>query len=156
MASTSFTENLGLCAWNASDRPKRIDFVNDNQTIDKKLGEHLLDTTIHLTEKEKELVLNPYTVMSYAGTGARQKTFTLDGEYTFAIIFQKFYPPMEVVDGITTKLRFALVGREFGSSSDVELTSNSIIVKQDEVANEDGIINCFNEEEGQYVAILFR
>ena len=34
MASSSFTTHLGLCNWDASDRPKRADFVSDNNILD--------------------------------------------------------------------------------------------------------------------------
>lgn len=155
MASTSYTNNLGLCAWDGTDRPKRIDFVNDNAIIDEKLGEHLINSNIHVTAEEKIQFLNPYTVFSYAGDGAKTKTFTLDGTYTFAIIFQKFYPPVEIDDSGNVVSRFSIVGRVFGSSSSVSLTSNTIVVTQDTEAT-DGVINNFNESAGQYVVVLFK
>ncbi len=155
MASTSYTKNLGLCAWQSTDRPKRIDFVNDNSIIDEKLGEHLKDTYIHVTQEEKEKYANPYTVFTYAGDGAASKTFTLDDSYTFAIVFQKYYPPVEITTNNVVKSHFAVVGRLFGSSSNITLKSGSIVVTQDTVAS-DGVINNFNEAEGQYVVLLFK
>ncbi|MBQ8057999.1 MAG: hypothetical protein IJ275_06680 [Ruminococcus sp.] len=155
MASTSYTNHLGLCAWEGADRPKRMDFVNDNAIIDEKLGEHLINSNIHVTAEEKIQFLNPYTVFSYAGDGAKTKTFTLDGSYTFAIIFQKFYPPVELDTNGNVISHFSIVGRVFGSSSSVTLTSNSIVVTQDSEPT-DGVINNFNEEQGQYVVVLFK
>lgn len=155
MASTSYTGLLGLCAWQGSDRPKRIDFVNDNAIIDKKLGEHLIDTNIHVTAEEKIRFANPYTVFSYAGDGAKTKTFELDDSYTFAVVFQKFYPSVVIDSNSDTVVHFAIAGRVFGSSTGVTLTSNSLIVTQDSQAT-DGVKNNFNEAQGQYVAVLFR
>ncbi|MBQ8539018.1 MAG: hypothetical protein IJ433_05150 [Ruminococcus sp.] len=155
MASSSYTKKLGLCQWSESDRPKRIDFVNDNAIIDEKLGEHLINTNIHVTAEEKIRFANPYTVFSYAGDGASTKTFALDDNYTFAIVFQKFYPSVEIESNSVVVTRFAIAGRVFGSSTGVTLTSNSLIVTQDANAT-DGVKNNFNEAQGQYVALLFR
>lgn len=155
MASTSYTENLGLCAWQATDRPKRVDFVNDNSIIDEKLGGHLKNTYIHVTSEEKEKLNNPYTVFTYAGDGAASKTFALSDTYTFAIVFQKFYPPIEVKSGNTVVSHCAVVGRLFGSSANITLKSDSIVVTQDTTAT-DNVINNFNENGGQYVILLFK
>lgn len=155
MASTSYTPNLGLCAWSGSDRPKRIDFVNDNAVIDEKLGEHLLNTDMHVTADEKEKYDNPYDVLSYVGDGAASKTLTLTKSYTFAIVFQKFYPPVEIDSDNNSIAHFAIVGRMFGSSSTITMNSTSITVKQDTTAT-DGVKNNFNESDGQYVILLFK
>ncbi len=155
MASASYTKNLGLCAWEGSDSPKRIDFVNDNAIIDEKLGEHLKDSNIHVTSEEKVLFANPYTVFSYVGDGEKTRTFSLDQNYTFAIVFQKYYPPVEIDSSNNTVAHFTIVGRVFGSSSNITLASKSLVVTQDN-APVDGVINNFNENEGQYVAVLFK
>lgn len=155
MASTSYTRHLGLCEWQGSDRPKRMDFVNDNAIIDQKLGEHLIDSNIHVTAEEKIRFENLYTVFSYAGDGEKTKTFALDNSYSFAIVFQKFYPSVEIDDNSDVVSHFAIAGRVFGSSTGVTLTSNSLIVTQDTYAT-DGVKNNFNESQGQYVALLFR
>lgn len=155
MAATSYTPNLGLCQWEPADRPKRIDFVNDNSIIDTKLGEHLANKGMHLTTQEKEKFNSPYRVITYAGDGASSKTISLDISYTFAIVFQKYYPPVETDTYGNSVLHMAIVGREFGSNSTIVLKSNSIVVTQDTTAS-DGVINNFNENEGQYVIILFR
>lgn len=155
MASTSYTKNLGLCAWQSTDRPKRIDFVNDNSIIDEKLGEHLNNTYIHVTTEEKDKFSNPYTVFTYAGDGAASRTFALSDSYTFAIVFQKFYPPTRVTSNNIVISHFAVVGYLFGSSANITLKSDSIVVTQDTTAT-DGVMNNFNENGGQYVVLLFK
>lgn len=155
MAATSYTENLGLCAWQSSDRPKRIDFVNDNNIIDEKLGNHIVNSSIHVSADEKHRYENPYTVFTYSGDGAATKTFELDDSYKFAIVFQKFYPPVEIDANNNVITRFAIVGRAFGSNAEITLKTQSIVVTQDSQPT-DGVINNFNESQGQYVMLLFK
>ncbi len=155
MSSTSYTPNLGLCAWQSTDRPKRTDFVNDNAIIDEKLGEHLSNVGVHVTAEEKQRYENPYKVFSYAGDGAATKTFTLSDSYTFALVFQKYYPPVEIDSNNNVIAHFAIVGRTIGSSSTITMNSTSVTVTQDSTAT-DGVKNNFNEKEGQYVMLLFK
>lgn len=155
MATTSYTQNLGLSAWGASDRPKRIDFVTDNTIIDQVLGEHVNNSDIHVTAEDKARLQNPYTVYTYLGDGEAQRTIELSDEYKFAIVFQKFYPMVEIDSNQNIVSHFAVVGRSFGSSANIELRKQSLVVTQDTEAT-DGVINNFNEAEGQYVALLFK
>ncbi len=155
MASTSYTKNLGLCAWRESDRPKRVDFVNDNQKIDTALGEHLNNSYIHVTTQDKNRIYSQYKIMTYAGTGEATKTLALDDEYTFAIVYQKFSPLETTDEQGNTVLHFAIVTRVSGSNASITLGADSIVVTQDSVAT-DGVKNNFNEQYGQYVIILFR
>ncbi len=155
MASTSFTPNLGLCSWQPSDRPKRIDFVSDNQKIDEILGTHIDDKDVHVTAQEKAIYSSPYKVVTYVGDGQSTRTLSLDKEYTFAIVFDKNSPIQKSDTNGDTILKFALVGRMFGSQSNITLNSNSITVTEDTTST-DGIKNSFNEQYGQYVMILFR
>ncbi len=155
MATSTFTPNLGLSAWQSTDSPKRIDFVNDNNIIDKKLGEHLNNSFLHLSDEQRAKLDTPYTVFSYAGDGQSRKTFTFDDSYAFAIVFQKFCPPVEVDSNNNVTAHFAIVGRLFGSSSNITMTSNTVTVVQD--AQPTGKVkNNFNENEGQYVMLLFK
>ena len=155
MASTSYTENLGLCAWNSTDKPKRIDFVNDNAKIDAQLGGHIFDKSMHVTTQEKARIYEPYKVVTYAGDGTQSRTLSLDYEYNFAIVFQKHYPPVTTDNSGNTVLRSAVVGRMFGSNSGLVLKSDSIVLLQQTTAT-DSVINNFNEKNGQYVMILFK
>ena len=69
MASTNKTPNLRLNSWLDSDRPKRMDFVSDNNIIDSTLGTHLNDSTSHLTPSEKDKVDEPFEICILYGTG---------------------------------------------------------------------------------------
>ena len=155
MAATSHTPNLGLCSWSDSDKPKRLDFVTDNLLIDEKLGTHLSDPDIHVTKQEKERFSTPFSVVEYAGDGKNQRSISVSGEYSFVIVYQKFYPAVtKDNDGnIVSHLGFA--GRLFGSGSEITLSNSAITVTQDSTAT-DGVKYNFNESNGQYVAILFK
>lgn len=155
MAATQFTENFGLCAWKETDKPKRIDFVNDNTIIDTKMAEHFSDKTMHLTSDEKEAILSPYSMFTYAGDGTARREIPLNMSYSIAIVYQKYYPATTIDESNNAVSRFGVTGRIFGTSGGLTLTSNSLIVMQDEIAT-DGVINNFNENEGQYVVLLFR
>ena len=115
MASSSFTPNLGLCAWSDTDRPKRIDFVSDNLLIDEKLGTHLADSDIHITQDEKQRMLTPYTVFEYAGNGESERALAISGTYSFVILYQKFYPAVTKDDDGNFVSHLCFAGRLFGS-----------------------------------------
>ncbi len=155
MAATEFTENFGLCAWKETDKPKRIDFVNDNTIIDAKMAEHFSDTTLHLTAEEKDALLSPYSKFTYVGDGSASRKIPLDMSYSFAIVFQKFYPATTIDENNNAVARLGIAGRVFGTSGGVNLTSDSIVLSQDTTAT-DKVLNNFNENEGQYVVLLFR
>lgn len=155
MSATSYSKNLGLCLWSETDRPKRMDFVNDNNIIDETVGGHIADSNVHVTQAEKELYSTPYKVVTYAGTGASTRTIPLDKEYTFAMVFQKDSPVVATDSQGNTVMHFAVVGRVFGSNANLTLTSSGLEVVQDTSAN-DGVINNFNQQYGQYVIVLFR
>lgn len=155
MASSSFTPNLGLCAWSDTDRPKRIDFVSDNLLIDEKLGSHLADSDIHITQDEKQRMLTPYTVFEYAGNGESERALAISGTYSFVILYQKFYPAVTKDDDGNFVSHLCFAGRLFGSGGEVTLQSDKLIVTQDSTAT-DGVKNNFNENHGQYVALLFK
>ena len=57
MSSTNKTTNLKLNDWVGTDVPQREDFNADNQRIDKAIGDHTGNTTVHITQAERDLWL---------------------------------------------------------------------------------------------------
>ena len=55
MSSTNKTTNLKLNDWVGTDVPQREDFNADNQRIDKAIGDHTGNTTVHITQAERDL-----------------------------------------------------------------------------------------------------
>ena len=53
MSSTNKTTNLKLNDWVGTDVPQREDFNADNQRIDKAIGDHTGNTTVHITQAER-------------------------------------------------------------------------------------------------------
>lgn len=155
MSASSHTENLGLCSWSESDKPKRLDFVTDNLIIDEKLGEHLSDSDSHVTKEEKERFLTPYTVVEYAGDGQSQRSISVPQVFSFVVLYQKFYPAVTKDDDGNIVSHSGFAGRLFGSGPELKLTNSAINVTQDSVAT-DGVKYNFNENNGQYIAILFK
>ncbi|MBQ7218148.1 MAG: hypothetical protein IJS27_01485 [Ruminococcus sp.] len=154
MASSSFTSHLGLCNWAATDRPKRADFVSDNNIIDNTVGTHIADTTKHLTAAEKEKALTPYTAMIYAGTGADNRAVTTAFQPKFVIVYKKNAPLIGNENG-TSIINSAATVYAHGGSAGVSLTSTGFTVRQQATA-ENGMRYSLNEEGEQYCAVVFR
>lgn len=69
MASSEKSEKLGLSLWEASDRPERLDFRQDNEQLEQLLGGHLVNDSLHLTPEQKNYLQAPYALYVYGGTG---------------------------------------------------------------------------------------
>lgn len=154
MASSSYTSNLGLCNWAATDRPKRADFVSDNNILDTTVGGHIADTTMHLTAAEKEKALSPYTTMIYAGTGADNRALTTDFAPKLVMVFKKNAPMTEYAGG-TTVINSAVSAYAHGGSAGVSITSTGFVVRQQALA-ENGKRFSLNEDGEQYCAVVFK
>lgn len=78
MSSTNKTEELGLNQWIGSDIPKMDDFNSDNAKIDKTVGEHIGDSSIHVTAQQKRVWSNPIGCLSYIGDGSSNRSLKLN------------------------------------------------------------------------------
>lgn len=154
MASSSYTSNLGLCDWAASDRPKRADFVSDNHIIDTTLGGHIADTTAHLTASEKEKALSPYTTMIYAGNGTDNRALTTDFAPKVVMVYKKNAAPTAIESG-TAVINSGAAAYGHGGSGGVSVSSTGFVVRQQSTAS-DGMRYSLNESGCQYFAIAFR
>ncbi len=154
MASSSYTSSLGLCAWASADKPKRADFVADNAIIDNILGGHVNNTSVHMSSAEKAKALTPYTMVTYAGTGAASRTVSTDYRPSAVIVYKKNVPFTVQSDGATV-VNAAVSCYGLGASSGVAIVSAGFTVYQDSTASA-GVLRNLNEEDGQYVALLFK
>lgn len=154
MASSSFTANLGLCSWAATDCPKRADFVSDNTIIDSVLGTHIGDTDKHLTAQEKSRALEPFVIMAYAGTDESTRTVATAFRPTFAIVFKKNEPPFTVDNGATV-VNSGCAAFGHGGTSGVSIATNGVVVRQEATAA-DGKRLSLNESGCQYTMIVFK
>ena len=154
MASSSFTANLGLCNWAATDRPKRADFVSDNNIIDNTVGTHIADTNVHMTAAEKEKALQPCKTYMYAGDGESTRTIATDFAPKMVIVFKKNAAPTEYSDGVTV-INSAFSTYTHGSSAGLNVTSSGFVVQQQAQASGTSRIS-LNETGCQYAAVAFR
>ena len=153
MATSNYTPNLHLSAWEASDRPKRADFVSDNTIIDTQLGGHIANQNIHLTSGEKALLNEPFVCMMYSGTGESQRTISLDFHPKFVFIYKRGVPFVTYSNGVSV-VNAASGSYGMGASVGISLVSAGVSVSETEAAN--GIRVNLNENNAQYTMIAFK
>lgn len=154
MASSNYTANLGLNNWSASDRPKRADFVSDNQIIDSVLGSHVADTVMHLTAAQKEQALSPFEKFVYAGTDTSQRTINVGFTPKFAVVFKRNTAPIANENG-NTVVNFGFAAYGSSGTSGVSISTNGIVITQESTASSGQRVS-LNESGCQYVAIAFK
>lgn len=156
MASSSKTPNLGLNSWSGTDKPRRVDFVEDNTIIDEKLGSHLADTDVHLSADDRTKLNGIVSAISYSGTGAASRTLTFTFAPSFVIVFKRFDSFNSYVSSSSyTKINGAFFSTKETTDDCGGLSGNSLVVKQSTSAS-DGLFYNLNELYGQYVAVAFR
>ena len=154
MASSSFTANLGLCNWAATDRPKRADFVSDNGIIDSVLGGHVNNSALHMSTAEKAKALTPFECFIYAGTGDSSKNIVTGFRPSFAIVFKKNEPPASYSGGVNiVNSGYAAYGN--GGTAGVSISSTGVTVQQEATASNGRRIS-LNEDGCQYALIAFK
>lgn len=153
MASTNHTPNLGLCQWAASDKPKRADFVSDNNIIDTALGGHTANTNIHLTASEKAKLSESFVVRAYAGNGESSRAITVDFQPKLALVYKKSSPPVSYSSG-NVIINCAVAAYGFGGSQGLAVTSTGVTVSQTSAVA--GTAVNLNEDGEQYAAVFFK
>lgn len=69
MAASKKSTVLGLCLWEGTDKPRRVDFVADNEAIESQLGGHIQNDNLHLNDTRRKRLDTPTEVRTYTGTG---------------------------------------------------------------------------------------
>ena len=154
MASSNYTSNLHLCAWADSDRPKRADFVSDNNIIDTQRGGHILNDDIHLSAAQQDKLNTPFTVSVYQGNGSAERTIQLDFTPRFVLVFKRGAVPAGYINSINTaNCAFATNG--YGFTTGVSITTSGVVVRQI-AQNADGVCVSLNENGSQYTLVAFK
>ncbi|MBR2109306.1 MAG: hypothetical protein IJ932_05100 [Ruminococcus sp.] len=153
MASTNKTPNLRLNSWLDSDRPKRMDFVSDNNIIDSTLGTHLNDSTSHLTPSEKDKVDEPFEICILYGTGETSTSITFDFNPLFVMAYKINSPASEYVNS-KNMVNTAYAARN-GTSLGISLSNNQVTFYQGNVPDTN-YYNNMNKSNSQYVVIAFK
>lgn len=154
MATSQYTPNLHLSAWTDSDRPKRADFVSDNNIIDTQLGGHVANNNIHLSADEKEKISEPYVSKMYSGSGESSRTISLGFLPKFVLIFKRGVPPVTYSNGVNT-VNCACGFYGHGASVGISITSSGITVTESTTAT-NGIKMSLNESGSQYTIVAFK
>ncbi len=155
MSSSEKTDYLQLNAWLGTDRPQRIDFVDDNQRIDEAIRTHVLDSAKHCTTEEKNKLENPYVMQSYGGTGTATKTITLTIEPRFIIVFMKNSAPMETDSSGNILVNQCFTAKSNGGMGGAVISGSEITVNQSQTAT-NGLMYNLNKLNGQYCIVAFR
>lgn len=153
MASTNRTPNLGLSSWIDTDRPKRMDFVSDNNILDSVLGAHLNDSTSHLTSSEKTKVGEPFKVYILYGTGQSSTNLRCDFTPSLVIAFKIGAPVFEYSN--SKNVVNTAMATSQGASTGMVMENNVLTFYQGAVPDTN-YFNNMNEEYSQYAVIAFR
>lgn len=87
MAASKKSTVLGLSLWSGTDKPRRVDFVEDNTALETQVGGHLNNTDLHLDSARKARIDQPYEVRTYTGTGTASRSLVFSFRPKAAIVF---------------------------------------------------------------------
>ncbi len=158
MGSTNTTANLHLSSWTETDKPQRIDFINDNNIIDSVLGNHIADTSVHISTEEKQLLKNQVTVHQYLGSGSG----TQDIEFTFtpkAVICYCLNEPLCKVNSSEINIIYSGMATAKGTTGGISLSENTVTITQTDSSINLNPGECsyqLNARNKRYVLILIK
>ena len=116
MSSTYKTTYLGLNQFVGSDKPKMEDVNFDNQTIDRKMKEHV-ESDLHLSIKDREILNGGNWIKgNYIGTGMPTQKINLEKEVEFGFVFAENQPLAQVRDTENTVVWAAVLMDECSSA----------------------------------------
>lgn len=155
MAASEKTPVLGLSLWAGTDKPRRLDFVEDNEALEALVGGHMQNTDLHMDAERLARLDTPFEVRTYTGTGAQSRSFVFGFTPKAAIVFAVGKGPAEYT-GTYTK-QYMCFSAEGQSSLGMELSSIQVKVQQDQSEPEaGGSMAAMNENGVSYAIIAFR
>ena len=101
MAASKKSTVLGLCLWEGTDKPRRVDFVADNEAIESQLGGHIQNDNLHLNDTRRKRLDTPTEVRTYTGTGAASRTILFGFSPSAVIVFAVGKPFSQATTGCT-------------------------------------------------------
>ena len=153
MGSASKTTNLDLNQWASTDRPVRMDFVEDNRKIDEAVGDHINNGAIHMTEALKGKLENPYEVKLYGGTGASEGKVYFDFDVKYVIVFTIGKSPISYNNSIVY-INSGMAGTR-GASKGVAIDGKVVKLEQDSSAVSGELCN-LNKSGNMYIVVGFK
>lgn len=152
MAASEKTAFLGLSLWAGTDKPKRSDFVEDNEALETLVGGHLQNDDLHLNAARLARVDVPFEVRTYTGTGAESRALVFGFAPRAVTVFAVGKGAAEY-DGARTK-QYTGFSAEGHHSLGVELSTIQAVVHQQNAA--EGSCAALNETGVVYVMLAFR
>lgn len=158
MPTSNKTANLNLNNWLETDKPKRIDFVENNNILDNVISTHLANTVLHLTSADRELLTAPFVTGIVSGTGEASHTHTLSITPKFVIFFLRSFFPVsyDATNGYTVCNGGIALKSTMGSTPGLKLVGNSLTVTQSQGTVSNGVFFNLNKLSGQYLYIAFK
>lgn len=158
MPTNNKTPNLNLNSWTGTDKPKRQDFVDDNNTIDSVVGSHIANALIHMSAAEKELLNSTISVGTLAGDGNASCTHTLSFSPKLVIVFVRGEAPVVYNStGSYYVYNFAIATQSYcGSTQGATLNGAKLTLQQTQGTPTDGIFINLNKYFEQYVYVAFK
>lgn len=155
MSSSVKTLKLGLNQWAYSDTPKRIDFNSDNAIIDEKLGEHLADASLHVTQADKNSWNQKgFVCGSYFGTNEVQRRFSVGFQPKAVFIIANGYPPTGF-DQLSNKIiSYSGIAINGNGSLGLSVTQDGFALDMTETLGNSTC--CLNKSAITYIYIAFR
>ena len=168
MAASKKSTVLGLCLWEGTDKPRRVDFVADNEAIESQLGGHIQNDNLHLNDTRRKRLDTPtavsYThltlptkleVRTYTGTGAASRTILFGFSPSAVIVFAVDKPFSQAMTGCTKQYAGIAAGGQ--NSLGVTLSTAQVTVLQTQTAPTDGSgMASLNESGVTYAVLAFR
>lgn len=155
MPASKKTEILGLSLWEGTDKPRRLDFVDDNNALESILGGHITDAQCHLSEEEKKRVDSPIEVRAYTGNGTERRSVVFEFSPRAVIVFAQGHGASEY-NGTYTR-HYAAFGDAAHASCGLEMSSIQVTVRQDRTEpGANGSFSALNESGVDYVILAIR
>ena len=149
MAASKKSTVLGLCLWEGTDKPRRVDFVADNEAIESQLGGHIQNDNLHLNDTRRKRLDTPTEVRTYT------RTILFGFSPSAVIVFAVDKPFSQATTGCTKQYAGIAAGGQ--NSLGVTLSTAQVTVRQTQTAPTDGSgMASLNESGVTYAVLAFR
>lgn len=154
MSSTNKTENLKLNQWLGTDKPTRLDYVQDNLKIDTAFAAHTDDAGLHMSTDEKNKLNNPY-ITFYGGDGGASRVISFPFTPRLVVVYKRATGFVSHT-GSKVLVNAAIGSASGGCSGGISMAGTSAITYQSSAAINNNEWFNLNESGSQYGVLAFR
>lgn len=158
MPSTNKTTNLNLNQWIGTDKPKREDFVSDNNILDTVISNHINNNDVHVTEALLSQLSGTVSIGMTFGTGEETQSIQMPFEPSMVIILAVSRPLVEYDRSQNyIKCNSGIAFKSmYGSSSGVSLSGDQLTVQQTLSSSSGGVYYNLNNANEMYIYAAFK